>query len=772
MYYRRLLVLSLMAGLGLGVSQAEPAPPADVSAAWELPDVVVTAQKREQNLSDVGLSMTVATGEDLAAAGVSDVTDLPKVTSGFTVAKTYTGYQVFSIRGVNFNASQFSAPPAVSTYLDEVILPYGPMTAGILFDIDHVEVLKGPQGTLFGQNATGGSINVIAAKPTREAQAGVAVDANQFGQVDLQGYLSGPVSDSLRARVAADLSGGGAWQRGYYLVNGGRNGDQAKGAMRLLLDWTPSDALRVNFALNAFYDHSEPQLAQLASVHIVNPVAAYPGLDVYPLPGDARDAETRPGSHYNNRNVHESVRVDWDIAQRLRLTSITSFVDAKFDQPFDPDGTAYDIIYTRSIGTGRSFAQELRLAGSSDDARLNYTVGANFQKDRMRDEHANEHLYHFSTLPPNTNINASYDETNRAAAAFGNVDFAISPYVTLTGGLRYTDLKQTMKGCIADSGDGSAAGLFGGYLANLLRAAYGLPPTNLYVPGGCITIDDTGTPPNFLPALTDVAQTAHNLSWRVGINVKPTERNLVYALVSRAFKAGVFPFQDTVLESQVQPVRQEKLTSYEVGTKLSLLDRRLNLNAALFYYDYIDKQFFTYYPSPLGPSATIVNIPKSTVVGEDVDIAWVPAEGWKIRGAVTHIKTKIGAYQGYDIQLNVVDFTDKRFNFAPEWSGSGDIEYSMPLSGETRMFVGASVLFNSTTYADLGENPGTRLPAHNIYDARLGLEAGRKWRLSLWGRNLGNKYYWNTVAAGGADTDVKYAGLPRTVGVSASYSFW
>ena len=763
--------LASLAGLALSAgATAQTAVPSGAVSAVELPEITVTAQKREQALSDVGISVAVASAEELAAVGIRDVTDLPKITSGLTVGKTYTGYPVFSIRGVNFNASQFSAAPAVTTYLDEAPLPYGPMTAGMLFDVERVEVLKGPQGTLFGQNATGGSINVIAAKPTAQLAAAVGADLDSFGGADVDAFVSGPLSDTLRARIAVTTSLGGKWQHGYYLSDE-HNGEQEKGSARALLEWTPSDELTINLNVNGFYDHSQPQLAQLASVNIAVPGNGAPGLETYPLPTNDRQAEGYPLSRYNNRNAQEALRIDWQLAPYARLTSITNYVDSKFYQPFDADGTALAVIYTTSVGTGTSFSEELRLSGAIGSGRLAYTLGGNFQKDHMTDAHVNEDLIHFSTLPPNTTLDARYTETNRAAAVFANADFEVVPLVTLTGGLRYTGTRQSMVGCTADTGDGSAAGLFGGFLANALRGAFGLPPTNLYVPGGCITINDIGAPPTFLPVLTDVSQSEHNVSWRGGVNVKTERGDLLYALASRGFKAGVFPFQDTVLESQVGPVRQEKLTSYEIGFKSPLFGHRAQLDAAVFHYDYVDKQFFTYLPSPLGPSATIVNIPKSTVLGEDLDFTALPAPGLTLRGALTHIRSRIGAFHGYDIQLDVVDFTDKAFNFAPEWSATTGFEYSIPVGNALAAFIGSNAVLNSTTYADLGENPSTKVPARTLVDARVGLNAGERWRISIWGRNLTNKYYWNTVAAGGPDTNVKYAGMPRMFGLSGYYRF-
>ncbi|MEJ2410951.1 MAG: TonB-dependent receptor plug domain-containing protein, partial [Novosphingobium sp.] len=174
------IALCVVSG-GRAMAQTEPDQAA--AAAANPAEIVVTAQKRAQRLNDVGISIVAATAQQLANVGVTDVSSIAKIAPGFTAARTISGYEIFSIRGINFNSTQISASPTVSTYVDEAALPYSAMTQGLLLDVDHIEVLKGPQGTLFGQNATGGSVNVISAKPTDYVAGGFGVGVNQFGEV-------------------------------------------------------------------------------------------------------------------------------------------------------------------------------------------------------------------------------------------------------------------------------------------------------------------------------------------------------------------------------------------------------------------------------------------------------------------------------------------------------------------------------------------------------------------------------------------------------------
>ncbi|MDB5576282.1 MAG: hypothetical protein JWR80_1458 [Bradyrhizobium sp.] len=739
----------------------QPSPSASDSS--QIADIVVMAQKRSQKLTDVGATIAVANAEQLHSAGITDVGQLARIVPGLTTATSQLGYPVFSLRGVNFNAAQLSAPPAISVYLDEAPLPFSFMTAGMLFDVDHVEVLKGPQGTLFGQNATGGSINVIAAKPTSRLAAGFKVDVNNFGQVMLEGFVSGPLSDNLRARVAATTTQFGAWQRGYYLSNA-RYGDQNKAAGRLLLDWTPTERLTVSIDLEGRYDHGEAQLAQLNAVQLRNPAGAPPGLVGYRLPSNARDAETDGlDVHARNSFLQAVARFDYELADNLKLTSITDYIFAKYYQPNDIDGTVISKHVYNGIGRDSTISQEVRLSGKTFGNKLSFLLGANYQHDTLRDG-LDINLINNSGFPPNSIVDSFFRPTNQTIGVFGNMDLEILPRLTLTTGLRYTDVKQTITGCT--TGNAGTAGLFG-FVAGLLggpAAAAG------YQPGVCININDVGTAPNYFPTSTNRAQHEHNVSWRAGLNFKPTADSLIYGLVSRGYKAGLFPIQGAVFESQEAPVVQERLTSYEVGAKASLFDRHLSVAASAFYYQYANKQFNTFENTPIGVVNAIVNIPESTVKGFDLDITATPLRGLTLRGAVTYIKTRVGKFSSFDNGGAIVNYAGTEFNFAPPVSATFDAEYRAPVSGNLTAFIGAGGLHNARTFADLGEVALTRLPAYTVFNARVGIQSDKGWDLSLWVRNLTDKYYWTSVGPGG-DTQFRYAGLPRTFGASASFKF-
>ena len=177
----------------------------DAQASTTVQELIVTAQKREESINDVPMSVSAASGETLTELGIQDTSQLVKIIPGFNYTPSYYGTPVYSIRGVGFLDTSLAASPTVSVYVDEAPLPYSIMTQGASLDLERVEVLKGPQGTLFGMNATGGAINYVAGKPTEDFRAGFDASYGRFNTVDLQGFVSGPITPTLSGRIALRL---------------------------------------------------------------------------------------------------------------------------------------------------------------------------------------------------------------------------------------------------------------------------------------------------------------------------------------------------------------------------------------------------------------------------------------------------------------------------------------------------------------------------------------------------------------------------------------
>jgi iron complex outermembrane receptor protein len=745
---------------------AQAGPAAQDTTADMAPDIIVTANKRNQNINDVGLSITALSGAALTQKGITSSLDLQKVVPALTVASAADGTPVYTLRGVGFNSSNLGAQPTVSVYNDQAALPYGPMTQGPLFDLERLEVLKGPQGTLFGQNSTGGAINYIANKPTDKFEAGATIGYSRFNTFQGEAFVSGPISNTLSARLAVAGTRSGDWQYNY--TRNDSIGKQKKIAARFLLDWHPTDRLSVSLNLNGWIDRSDNQIPQFLIPFPRVASQAIPQLFTQPAaPRNDRAANWDANRPFNrdNKMGQAILRIDYKATDQLTLTSLTNYEYVRIRSIFDNDGTQFGFGYVTTSGHVEAFNQEFRATGQFGHA--NVTVGANYSTDNSYESS----LQSYNGVQSSTiNVGATpanptgagtllFNEnrgrqTNNSASVFGNVEYEIVPQLTVIGGVRYTDLRHTNQACSAD-----VDGTFSAVINNL----FGAPLTQR---GGCITLDSaTFTAP--FPVQHFVES---NVSWRAGVNYKPTKDILVYGLVSRGYKAGNYPVINATVRSQLQPVRQEELTDYEAGVKLGLFDGRLQLNFSGYYYDYRDKQLLTNTADPIfGLLPVLANVPKSTVKGFDFDTTIRPFTGLTIHGAVAYAKSKIKDFQGFDAFNTPTDLSGKSFNFSPKWTSTADIEYRRPLSNAIDIFVGGDMAYNSTTYADLAQTPSLQIAPYTIYGLHAGIASsdGRR-SATIWARNITNKYYWYNVQVG-YDTIWRLTGMPATYGVTATF---
>jgi outer membrane receptor protein involved in Fe transport len=760
------------------VSQAVPTSPNNTA---ETGEIIVTAQKRTERLNDVPMSIAAASSQQLQSRGVVNTDDLMKIVPGFSFQKSNYGLPVYYIRGVGFSDTTLGVSPAVTVYVDQVPLPFSPMARGAILDLERVEVLKGPQGTLFGQNSTGGAVNYIAAKPTKDLAAGMSLTVGRFDQVDAEAYVSGPITSTLSARLAIRHEYQGDWQRGY--TNGDTIGSKDFTNGRLLLDWNPSTTAHFEFQANAWQDRSDTQQPQWISFTVNTPVAAggrpisFP-LDTFPAaPHNNRDAAWDPGKDFrrNDRFYQFSLRGDIDLSDAVKLTSITSYAHLDEELPQDFDATTYPADHTLILGTVKSFSQELRLSGDIGE-RVKWMAGGNYQHDKV-DE--------FFTFDPVTNSASnigpftwnSYNIINnqniKTAGGFGSVDYKLTDNLTIQGSGRYTKQWRDFEGCIRDDGNGQIATAFS-FLSTLLS---GRPQTIL--PGQCSTLSGaTGAPVPIVRGKLD----QHNFSWRGSVNWKPSRDTLLYVNVTKGYKAGSFPTLPAALDNQYTPVTQESVLAYEAGTKIDLFNRKLTIDAAGFYYDYLNKQLLGYrLVQPFGALPSLVSIPKSRVTGAELNVTVLPVRGFRLSLSGTYLDTKvrrdpinpIGAFG------TPGSFVGQSFPYTPRWQGTADAEYRFDLSGQTRAFVGGSVTARSQTKGALFNGTGAAailerqliINGYALVDLRAGLEASdQSWRIELWGRNVTNQFY-SVNSTHTADYTYRFTGMPATFGVTLKYNF-
>ena len=720
-------------------------------------EIIVTAQKRQESINKVGMSITAATGEQLVKLGITDVSQLSKVVPGFRFNVTAFGSPVYTIRGVGYQESSLAAGPAVSVYVDEVPLPYSTQTLGATLDLARVEVLKGPQGTLFGGNSTGGAINYIAAKPTDEFAAGLTGSYSRFNTVDLNGYLSGPISDTLSARVSVRSLQSNDWQKS--ITRNDTLGERHQLFGRVLLNWKPVDGLRISLNLNGWRDRSESQAPQLVAKisALGDPALLSPEFLAAPLaPPRARAADWDPGKSYrnNNRFYQAAGKIEYDLSSDITLTSITSYQKFKRYQPLDVDGSAAEAFFILNTGYIESFFQELRLAGQIGDSG-HWLIGGNYQKDDIFDStrialsQASQRIIALSSQ----NLNLQKVDTK---AVFANLDYEILPAVKLNGGIRYTEADRSFHGCTRDSGDGTFAAFINAV------AGTSIPP------GGCVSFRADGT-----PGFIDRKLKEDNISWRAGIDFEPAPGTLLYANVSKGYKAGSFPNLTISVEEQVRPVTQESLLAYEAGFKASMFNRTLQLNGAVFYYDYRNKQVRGLTSIPFfGTLETLLNIPKSRVQGFELSGVWRPVNGLTIAPSITYIDSKVTrTFVNFTGDGTLIDFKGQSFPNTPKWSGNTDVEYRWDLNDRLQAFIGTSVSYQTKTNGFFRPAPQFEIDGYTLVDLRAGVEtADGRWNASIWGRNVTDKYYW-TSAVRGSDGVVRYAGMPATYGVTVGFRY-
>ena len=751
---------------GLGAARAAVQAPSDQAADQSSGDIIVTAQKRAESVNDVGMSITAISGEDLQRRGVTDTTQLTKLVAGFNFNETARADPIYTIRGVGFQDSSIAASPTVTVYVDEIPIPYSGGTLGASLDLERVEVLKGPQGTLFGGNSTGGAINFVAAKPTNDLSVGANLSYGRFNTIDLSGFVSGPIAPTLTARLSGRLYRSNDWQRSYTREDTIGEKNQLFG--RLLLDWTPTDALTVSINLNGWRDHSETQAPQLIGRTAAVPSIPFdPEFAVYPLaPAKARAADWDPGVSFKQDNDywHASGRVDYDLTDALTLTSITSYQEYKRRVPVDIDGTDQTVFFTVSSGKVDTLFQELRLAAELG-SRGHALIGANYQSDDIVEDQFLDLSGSTQAFLGNEVIAANEQEAKNKAV-FANIDYEIVPSLTLQGGIRYTESKRSYSGCTRDTGTGEAAAA----LNALFEAQTGIPGILGAVPGGCTLVANPAPP---LAGLFVDQLKEDNISWRVGMNYDVTNDVLLYVNVSKGYKAGSYQSLPAASAATLQPVTQESVLAYEAGFKAALFDQKLQLNGAAFYYDYKNKQIRGIINDPLfGNGEALVNIPKSRIAGFELGGTLRPVSGLTIAPSVTLIASKVrSSFSSGTPDGTIDDFEGEPFPYTPKWSGNTDVEYRWAVNSGLDAFVGTNVTYRSKTNGGFGELPLYQIKGYALVDVRAGVEGdGGKWSASVWGRNITNEYYW-TTATRASDAATRFAGVPVTYGIALSYRY-
>lgn len=763
---RVIYIGGLLASVWAGPVFAQAADAQAVQTGAGIQDIVVTAQRRNQALNDVGITVNVIGAEAIAARQVTDMADIGKLVSGFSAVNSSLNVPVYSLRGVGFNDGSLASNATVAVYVDEIPLPYPAMTQGAVLDLERIEVLKGPQGTLYGQNSTAGTINYIAAKPRDQFGAGITASYGRFGTVVAEGYVTGPLTDQLNARLSATFTRGDDWQKS--LTRGDTLGQNKRAAGRLLLNWKPSSDVTIDFNANGWIDKSDTLALQLTDFQPQRPanVSLLPAVFNSPFaPSNARAANWTPGIDYRRDDwfVQIGSRARWDVGDNVALTGIAAYSQFSMDANTDRDGMVPMNFNSFQNGSIKSFYQEVRLSGDTES--LVWSFGGNYRDDKIHDNQSNSSVDATNNLGAFRFNSPTSDQKVKTFGIFADGELKITPTVSLLSGLRYTKDKRRSDACSRDFGDGQLATFFTPII-NRLRAARGLAPVTIPI-GGCITSDA-----NLQPMLIRTRLNEDNVSGHVGVNWKPTSDVLVYASAARGYKSGALPTLGATTFVQYLGAKQERVDAFEGGVKSTLLDRKLQLNLAGFYYDYTNKQQRgRILDSVFGSLSVLVNVPKSRIWGLEMEALLKPAPGLTFNAAGLYLETKVKQFVGINLNSTLEDFKGQRINFSPKWSINAGGEYEFALNDWLNAVLGADLTYRSETSAFFGNIANQQIGAYTLLDLRAGIEsADGRWNATVWGNNVTNEYYWSNVVRG-SDGIARAAAKPASYGVRLGFKY-
>lgn len=692
-----------------------------------LEEIVVTAQKRAQNVNDVSIAITAFSGDQLDTLGIESSTELIAFSPGVSLAGDIGGQRaIFNIRGVVQNDYADIAEAPVAVYVDGGYLASTQAQTFGVFDIERVEILKGPQGTLFGRNATGGLVNTITAKPTDETEGYFGATVASFDQFRLEGAISGALSDTVRGRLSAFTNQQGeifdnVYQNGAGAdtrlgsVGGGQDGynDDTK-AIRAQLEFDIGDQGSILISANvADTTKSEGPYQSINTTEIKDLDGGV--IDVIFAADDPQGCDTiqnggcidgsfngdplRPvqGGDFNGnfdpdgagRKVNKdfafddqnqikseglAITVNHDF-NGVEFVSITDYKNFERTIGLDSDQTASPELIFQSFGDIDQLSQELRLSGSED--RLKWVTGLyylNVETDYIQGLAASPTAGFLAGEEANTVATLKTD----SYSLFGQIDYQLSDTTVLVGGLRIIKEDKSLDGIVIQN-------------ANLNDRV--------------IEVDPTG----FSSGAANLENDQDLWSAKLQLEFTPNDNTLYYVGVNRGVKAGSF---NAPLFGGFTPYDPEELTSYEAGAKLSLAGGAVQLNVSLFHYDYTDYQSFSWVNN-----AGVVFNEQATFTGAELELFYSPNESWDIILGGSYIDATVE-----DLEVADGVFRDTTPPFTPEFQASGLVRYNWSLGGGGTMAVQLAGSYQSETFHNARNFTAHEIESHFKADARVSWE--------------------------------------------------
>jgi iron complex outermembrane receptor protein len=724
--------LSVIAALSFSTSAVAQDQPEESSA--QLEDIVVTAQRRSENLQNVPIAVTALSAERLTGAGIQSAQDLSLVTPAMTAPDTIGVFQP-RIRAVGSGSIAPGNEMPIATYVDGVYLANAPSSLLTLNGVERIEVLKGPQGTLFGRNSTGGLINVITRDPQETMSANVSFGFANYGDVTGDAYVTGGLTPNILADVALHYE----YQDKPYGINLGTGNETGRlkkdfvGRSKLLLKLSDRTEIRL------IGDYSERDTTRNVTI----PYPGYPqNTNSSRFGGPFPQGRTRD----INSNFDPYIRIKgWGVSGNLThefdavtVQSITAFRNTKYSVGLDADFIPVDLLtVTEDVDTDQ-FTQELKIT-SNGGGRFKWTAGAFYfyAKDRLEPEHI--HLNGVRSPIPNVPFDIYIDDyqTGRSIAGYAQGSYEIFPDTNLTLGGRYTYEKKRMGG------------------------------TQTVFVGGT-QVSATPLPPAPIPSSVSFER----FNYRIAIDHRFSPTILGYISYNTGFKSGGF----NILQAANPPFAPETNRAFEVGLKSELFDRRLRANISAFRYDYSNIQF----DRRVGGSSVTYNAAKARIYGVDIDVEAVLVDGLTISGGASYIHDRFLSFPNADYFPGVdgcaaplgtfcsQSAKGNKLPFAPTFSFNAGVDYDLETSVGKFEF-NANVAYYSTQYGT-PDNFVKQNPYALVNGSITWNHPGENFYIRLWGRNLTDKVYATVMSEAESGIN-RQIGQPRTYGVTAGFKF-
>jgi iron complex outermembrane recepter protein len=737
---RKSLFMAIMMAT-LGVEAAEQIK--TNSPIYELEEVVVTAQKRDQSLMDVGISVSVVDEKSIRDSRIEKVTDIVLFTANTSVKENFPGLMpVITIRGVGLNDFNAANNPAAGVYIDEVSLSSLALMSSEFIDLASVEVLKGPQGTLYGRNSTAGALNFHTAKPNLDAfEARLSGGIGNYGATEVEAMINAPLNQEFGLRAAAKRI---SQNEGYWdnRATGSDIGERDELIGRLQALWEPADHnLSALLKLEGQRGRSElgaPEFfGALPTATATNcpgspscsNFAGYTDTDGDPFTGDW---STDPD--YDQNQFASTLRLETDLGF-AELTSVTGYID--FDRTYstDVDASPLALIDFTNSDDVQQFSQELRLAGSHDIA--DWQLGLFYAVDEVETRYdGNLGLF-------NTTTQSITEQKATSKAVFANIDWMLNDTLTLITGLRYSDEKKANQGTHLDLVS-SAPG------SNLSLAPFGSQPITL--------------------ASVDEEINDSSVEWKLGLNWKPSDTTLIYASATQGTKSGGFFTGAATSSAQLKPYDKETLSAFELGIKSQLPEYGVSYELNTFIYDYDDVQTFIRDTSGALPIQRLSNVDGAEIYGLDASLRIRPPSivGLTLGANLGLLRTKLKSFessQGPIAEGN--DLPD-----SPRTSLHLSTSYDTQFSQNLRATFALDGRYQSASYRDALNDPLLKSDSYWVVNGRVSLYFNDDLELSLWGKNLTDEQYvtqgLNQIVLGNG---FRVYGAPRTYGLSVTKHF-